>query len=332
MLNWLGQIKFVILPFVIQLQVIIKRNLSEKISNHFTAVTIGTFDGVHVGHRKIIDKLINTARLNGLKSTILTFFPHPRMVLQQDTGLKLINTLDEKIEILKSYGLDQLVVHPFTKEFSRLSASDYVKEVLVESLHAKKIIIGYDHRFGRNRSASIADLVEYGKTFHFEVEEISAEEINDVSVSSTKIRKALESGDMQTANLYLGYEFMLTGTVTKGKGLGRQIKFPTANLHIEETYKLIPQNGVYVVKSAFKGNTVFGMMNIGFNPTVNGTSKTIEIHFFEFEENLYGKKMQVRLLTRLRDEKKFNSLEDLKAQLVKDKESATNFIQKKYAE
>lgn len=311
---------------------IIKRNLSEKISNHFTAVTIGTFDGVHIGHKKIIDKLINTARLNSLKSTILTFFPHPRMVLQQETDLRLINTLDEKIEILKNYGLDQLVVHPFTKEFSRLSASDYVREVLVESLHAKKVIIGYDHRFGRNRSASIADLVEYGKAFNFEVEEISAEEINDVSISSTKIRKALELGDMQTANLYLGYEFMLTGTIAKGKGLGRQIEFPTANLTIEETYKLVPKNGVYVVKSAFGGSTVFGMMNIGFNPTVNGTSKTIEIHFFNFDEDLYGQKMQVHLLTRLRDEKKFNSLADLKAQLLKDKQNATYFIQKNHAE
>ena len=305
---------------------IIKRNLKEIVSPNFSVVTIGTFDGVHLGHKKIIEKLVSVAKANDFKSTILTFFPHPRMVLQQDNSIKLINTLDEKIAILEGLGLDQLIIHPFTKGFSRLSAQEYVKDMLVEKLNAKKIIIGYDHRFGRNRTATIENLKEFGETYNFEVEEISAEEINEVSVSSTKIRKALEEGKIETANLYLGYDFMLTGTVTKGKGLGRQIQFPTANIHIEETYKLIPKKGVYTVKSTINNEIVYGMMNIGMNPTVNGTKKTIEVHFFDFNKDLYNKKIQVNLLARQRNEKRFESVEALKEQLYIDKENALKNI------
>lgn len=307
---------------------IIKRNLEEIKKPSFSIVTIGTFDGVHLGHKKIIKKLVTSAKANGFKSTILTFFPHPRMVLQQDNGIKLINTLDEKTAILEELGLDQLIIHPFTKEFSRLTALEYVRDLLVEKLNAKKIIIGYDHRFGRNRTATINDLKEFGDTFNFEVEEITAEEINEISVSSTKIRKALEEGLIETANLYLGYNFMLTGIVTRGKGLGRQIQFPTANIHIEETYKLIPKKGVYTVESIINNEIVYGMMNIGMNPTVNGTKKTIEVHFFDFNEDLYGKKIQVTLLKRQRDEKRFESVEVLKEQLYRDKDNALNNIAK----
>lgn len=305
---------------------IIKRNLTDYNEHYFSVVTIGTFDGVHVGHKKIIDRLIESARANDLKSTILTFFPHPRMVLQQDAQIKLINTLDEKIAILGKTGLDVLVIHPFTKEFSRLSAAEYVQEALMNNLNAKKVIIGYDHRFGRNRTATIKDLKVYGEAFGFEVEEISAEEINEVSVSSTKIRKALAEGDIRTANKFLGYDFMLTGTVTKGKGLGRQLDFPTANLHIAEAYKLIPKDGVYVVKSLIDGKKVYGMMNIGHNPTVNGIKKSLEVHFFDFNEDLYDKKIQVDLLVRLRDEQRFDSVELLQQQLKKDKLNALAFI------
>ncbi|SFS38320.1 riboflavin kinase / FMN adenylyltransferase [Zhouia amylolytica] len=307
-------------------QVVIKRNLSDYNEEYFSVVTIGTFDGVHVGHKKIIKRLIESARANDLKATILTFFPHPRMVLQQDADLKLINTLDEKIAILEKTGLDVLVIHPFTKSFSRLSASEYVQEALVKNLNAKKVIIGYDHRFGRNRTATIKDLQVYGETYGFEVEEISAEEINEVSVSSTKIRKALAEGDIKTANEFLGYEFMLNGVITKGKGLGRQIDFPTANLYIEEKYKLIPKDGVYVVKSILDDREVFGMMNIGYNPTVNGVKKSIEIHFFDFDEDLYGKKIQIDMLTRLRNEQRFDSIDMLQQQLKKDKLNALAFI------
>lgn len=307
--------------------VIIKKTLSEDSESGFSVVTIGTFDGVHVGHRKILDRLISTARANNLKSTIFTFFPHPRMVLQQDADIKLINTLDEKMAILEKSGLDQLIIYPFTREFSRLTAVEFVKDIIVEKLRAKKVIIGYDHRFGRNRTATIDDLIKFGETYDFEVEEIGVEEVNEVSVSSTKIRRALQEGDMETANLYLGYDYMLTGEIVKGKGLGRQLNFPTANLQIAEKYKLIPKNGVYVVKSHFDGHTVYGMMNIGFNPTVeDGTKQSIEIHFFDFDRDLYGQKIQVDMLKRLRDEVRFESVEALAAQLDKDKENALNYI------
>ncbi|WP_340201634.1 bifunctional riboflavin kinase/FAD synthetase [Ascidiimonas sp. W6] len=294
-----------------------------------TIVTIGTFDGVHIGHRKIIQKLVAGASANDLKSTLLTFFPHPRMVLQQDSDLKLITTLKEKQQILEKTGLDQLIVEPFTREFSRYTAQQFVKEILVDKLHVYKMVIGHNHRFGRNRTATIKDLIEFGNTFGFDVEQISAEEINEVSVSSTKIRNALNEGDITTANAYLGYEFMLTGIIEHGKGLGRQIDFPTANLKIEEDYKLIPANGVYVVKSTLNNKLVYGMMNIGFNPTVNGTTKTVEINFFDFNADLYGQQVQVHLLSRLRNEERFDSVDILKKQLKNDRKNALEFIQKR---
>ncbi len=293
-----------------------------------TVTTIGTFDGVHLGHRKILERLTNNAKKTGLKSTVLTFFPHPRMVLQKDVDIKLLNTLEEKTQILETLGLDYLIVHPFTKEFSRLSATDFVNDILVNGLKTKKIIIGYDHRFGRNRNANIQDLIAFGKTLDFEVEEIPAQEVDDISVSSTKIRKALLEGDITTANNYLSYAYMLTGTVKKGKGMGRDFGFPTANLHIAETYKLIPKTGAYVVSSTLNGKTYFGMMNIGYNPTVDGTEKSIEVNFFDFEGNLYDQKIQVSLLHRIRDEQKFSSIEELKAQLKKDKDYSLELISK----
>lgn len=298
---------------------------------HPTAVTIGTFDGVHIGHFQLLNRLTNSAKDAGLKSTVLTFFPHPRMVLQKDANIKLLNTLDEKVQILEKTGLDYLIIHPFTKKFSRLSAVDFVRDILVNGLNCKKVIIGYDHRFGRNRTANINDLISFGNTFDFKVEEIPVKEVEDVSVSSTKIRKALHHGDVATANEYLGYEYMLTGSVEKGKGLGRELGFATANLNIPETYKLIPKNGVYLVKSNLSDKTVFGMMNIGFNPTVEPDATTesiphIEIHFFDFNENLYDKKIQVRILQRLRDEEKFDSLDDLKSQLQQDKDTSLQLI------
>jgi riboflavin kinase/FMN adenylyltransferase len=295
---------------------------------HQTVVTIGTFDGVHLGHRKILERITNNAKNTGLKSTVLTFFPHPRMVLQKDVDIKLLNTLEEKKQILEGLGLDYLIIHPFTKQFSRLSAIDFVRDILVNNIKAKRIIIGYDHRFGRNRNANIKDLISFGNTFDFEVEEIPAQEIEDVSVSSTKIRKALLDGDVETANSYLNYAYMLTGTVKKGRGLGRDFGFPTANLHIAEEYKLIPKNGAYVVKSHLDGKEYYGMMNIGFNPTVDGSKKSIEINFFEFDGNLYEKKIQVALLHRIRDEHKFNSIEELKEQLKKDKNHSLDLISK----
>ncbi len=302
------------------------QSISNYDKKHPTAITIGTFDGVHIGHRKILERLINDAKKTNLRSTVLTFFPHPRMVLQKDTEIKLLNTIQEKIKILEFIGLDYLIIHPFTLEFSRLSSTEFVRDILVNELKTKKIIIGYDHRFGRNRNANIQDLSAFGNTLNFEVEEIPAQEIDDVSVSSTKIRNALIEGDIKTANEYLGYNYMLTGDVKKGKGLGRQLNFPTANLFIAEKYKLIPKNGVYVVKSILNDKLFYGMMNIGFNPTVNGSSKSIEIHFFDFKEDLYDQNIQVDIIERIRDEHKFNSLEELKTQLLKDKETSIAII------
>ncbi len=250
------------------------------------------------------------------------------MVLQKDTDIKLLNTIEERIQILEETGLDCLIIHPFTKEFSRLSATEFVRDILVNSLRIKKIVIGYDHRFGRNRNANINDLTAFGNTLDFEVEEIPAEEIDHVSISSTKIRKALQEGDIKTANTYLGYAYMLTGTIKKGKGLGRQLNFPTANLLIEEGYKLIPRNGVYVVKSNLDNRVIHGMMNIGYNPTVSGKEKSIEIHFFDFEQDLYNHKIQIHILERIRDEHKFDSVEALKEQLEKDRETSLALIAK----
>jgi riboflavin kinase/FMN adenylyltransferase len=308
--------------------VITVRNISKYIEEYPTVITIGTFDGVHIGHQKILNKIINHAKSTELKSSVLTFFPHPRMVLQKDADIKLLNTIDEKVTILERLGLDILIIHPFTKEFSRLTATAFVRDILVNTLNIKKVIIGYDHRFGRNRNANIQDLIAFGNALDFTVDEIPAQEIDDVSVSSTKIRKALEDGDIDTANSYLGYEYMLTGTIVKGKGIGRKLGFPTANLSIAEDYKLIPKNGAYIVKSTLNEQLVYGMMNIGFNPTVNGTEKSIEINFFDFDSDLYEKKIQVDILARLRDEHKFESVDALKAQLAKDKKKSVQYIQK----
>lgn len=291
-----------------------------------TVITIGTFDGVHIGHRKILQRVTNSAKQGNLNAVLLTFFPHPRMVLQKENDLKLLNTLEEKINILERLGLDFIIVHPFTTEFSRLSAVEFVRDILVNQLKAKKVVIGYDHRFGRNRNADINELIAFGNTLDFDVEQISVQEVNEVSVSSTKIRLALEEGAITTANEYLGYNYMISGVVKKGKGLGRQLAFPTANIVVEESYKLIPKNGVYLVKGTINGKDYHGMMNIGFNPTVNGKKKSIEVHFFDFNQDLYEKKIRVELLRYLRDEHKFNSVEELKLQLKKDQEASLKLI------
>lgn len=301
-------------------------------SDHPTVVTIGTFDGVHVGHQKILERLVNTAKASNLESAILTFFPHPRMVLQKDAGIRLINTIEERKQILAKSGVDHLIVHPFTQQFSRLTAREFVRDILVHKLKAKKVIIGYDHRFGRNRTADINTLKEFGREYDFEVEEISKQDVEEVAVSSTKIRQALLDGLVEKANRYLSYPFSLAGTVVKGKGLGKEFEFPTANLEIKEEYKLIPKNGVYVVRSEIDGEEVFGMMNIGTNPTVGGTNKTIETHFFDLDKDLYGKYLSIELLTRIRDEKKFDTVEDLKRAMKQDEAFSRQYIRDNYAE
>ena len=292
-----------------------------------SVITIGTFDGVHVGHQQIIHRLVDTARKNDLQALVLTFFPHPRMVIQNDANIKLINTIDEKAKQLEQLGVDHLVVKEFTKSFSRLTALEYVRDILVNKLKVKHIIVGYDHHFGRNRTANINELKEFSAFYDFEVTEIEPQEVDDVAVSSTKIRSAILKGNIPTANKFLGYNFMLTGTVIKGKGLGKTLDFPTANIQIEAAYKLIPKHGVYVVKSQIKGVEVFGMMNIGKNPTVSeGNQTKIEVHFFDFNANLYGAVLKIELLDHLRSEIKFPNIEALKLQLEKDKADATNAL------
>lgn len=296
-------------------------------SQHKPAVvTIGTFDGVHIGHQKIIERLTKIAYQKQLEASLLTFFPHPRMVLQKDANIKLINTMAEKEVLLKHYGIDNIIVKQFTKAFSRLTALEFVRDVLVGELNTKHIIIGYDHRFGKNRSANIEDLKHYGTIFGFEVDEISAQDINSVAVSSTKIRTALLEGDIATAISYLGHDFTLSGTVVKGQQIGKTIGYPTANIDIEESYKLIPKKGVYIISCNYNDTLLYGIMNIGTNPTLKGEHLTIEAHFFNFEGSLYGEHMSVNVLHRLRDEQKFNSVEDLKQQIKNDQNNAYNYI------
>ena len=293
-----------------------------------TIITIGTFDGVHIGHQKIIEQLIDNARKEYCESLILTFFPHPRMVLQEKSEIQLLNTIDERADLLEKSGLDNLIIHPFDKAFSRLSAEEFVKDILIDKLNIKKIVIGHDHRFGRNRTADINDLIFFGEKYDFDVQQISAQEIQEVSVSSTKIRKALEDGNIVLANEYLGYDYFFTGIVQKGKQLGRTIGFPTANIKIPENYKLIPKNGVYIVKSNFQNETKFGVMNIGTNPTVEGKNLSIEVYYLNHNSNLYGQKVKVSILAYVRDEKKFESVALLQQQLEKDVATAIAFIDK----
>lgn len=293
-----------------------------------TIITIGTFDGVHIGHQSILKKLIHQAEKLNLESVVLTFFPHPRMVLQQDSEIKLLNTIDEKTSLLQDLGIDNLIIHPFDLDFSRLSAEEFVKDVLVDQLNIQKIIIGHDHRFGRNRTATITDLIAFGEEYNFEVEQISAQEIDEIAISSTKIRKALEEGNVVLANSYLGQEYFITGTVIEGKKIGRTINFPTANIQISENYKLIPKIGAYIVATEIDSKIVYGMMNIGHNPTVSNGSLSIEAHFFNFEGDIYSKSLKIKFLDRIRDEKKFNSIEELKIQLELDKEYSLNYLNK----
>ena len=291
-------------------------------------VTIGTFDGVHIGHQEIIAQLVATAKKNNSNSVLLTFFPHPRMVLQKDNSIKLINTIDERIEILEKTGLDFLIIHPFDKDFSRLTAFDFVREILVNHLNTSQLVIGYDHRFGRNREGDFEQLEEYGDMYDFVVQEIPAQDVNAISVSSTKIRKALAEGDIQKVSKYLGHAFTLSGKVVSGERLGNTIGYPTANLEIKESYKLIPKKGAYLVKSMLNNVAVYGMMNIGVRPTVKGGCQTIETHFFDFDGDLYGQDLQIELLEFLREEQKFQSVDALKDQLALDKKKSLALLEK----
>ena len=291
-----------------------------------TVLTIGTFDGVHLGHQKIVERVVTTARQEGLLATVFTFFPHPRMVVQHDKGLKLIHTLEEKKQLLQQLGVDLLVVQPFNEAFAQLTAEEFVSTILVEHLNVKKVIIGYDHRFGRNRTANIDDMRLFGKKYGFAVEEISVQEVDEVSVSSTKIREALNKGDVTTAEHYLGTPYSLTGRVVHGLKLGRTLGYPTANIQVTEDYKLIPKDGVYAVYSYIDGRKVYGMMSIGKNPTIEGKGASIEVYFFDFNSNLYDQKLTIEFVQYLREEQKFATIDLLKKQLQDDETAARKAI------
>jgi riboflavin kinase/FMN adenylyltransferase len=283
-------------------------------------ITIGTFDGVHIGHQKILDAIVKKAHVLGGESVLLTFSPHPRLVLFPESHqLKLIQTETEKIEKLSKTGLENLIVFPFTFEFSRLTAMEFVRDILVNKLNIHTIVIGYDHQFGRNREGNIQYLKDVSSVYDFEAVEIPVKEIDEVNVSSTKIRKAIENGDVERANLFLGAPFELNGTVIKGAQIGRTIGFPTANLSIEDPIKILPENGVYLVNVILNNVLVNGIMNIGVRPTISPElKKQIEIHIFDFERDIYGQKLQVEILTRLRDEIKFDNKEALVQQIQQD--------------
>jgi len=293
-------------------------------------VTIGTFDGVHIGHQKIIQKLLLEAKKIGGECVLITFHPHPRLVLfPENHNLQLLQTQKEKLKSLAENGLENIIILPFSKEFSQLSASDFVHKILYKSIGAKKIIIGYDHQFGNDRKGSIDFLIAHSATCNFEVIEIPAEEINEINVSSTKIRTALLDGNINVATSYLNKPFELNGTVVQGKQIGRTIGFPTCNLVISDDTKLIPANGVYAVTIQIEGEeTVFkGMMNIGFRPTVSEVQrKSIEVNIFDFEKDLYGTSLKVSLYNRIRTEKKFLNLATLKSQLTKDETDIRSYF------
>ncbi len=303
-------------------------SITDFTCNKRVVATLGTFDGVHLGHREIIKKLVRSASESNAESLLLTFFPHPRMVLKQDHGIFLLSTLDEKYELLKDLGLDNFIVQKFDIEFSNLSAEEFVKTVLVDKFNISKIIIGYDHRFGKNRTADINDLRIFGKKYGFEVEEISAQEIHDVSISSTKVRKALEEANISLANEFLGYPYSFSGEVVHGKELGRTLGYPTANIKVDENYKLIPKNGVYIVESTIEGKNVKGMMSIGINPTFENHPYSIEVNFLDWSGNLYGQTLKVRILEFIREEEKFSSLEALVARLKEDEQITRQYFDK----
>jgi riboflavin kinase/FMN adenylyltransferase len=286
----------------------------------YGVVTSGTFDGVHLGHKKILSRLREISEQSGGETVVLTFWPHPRTVVSEDSqSLQLLSTIDEKIELFAQLGIQHLLIVPFTRAFSELSSHEFIEQILVEKIGTKKLVIGYDHRFGRNREGSFDFLRENCASYGFEVEEIPREDIENMAVSSSRIRKALITGHISEANELLGRSYTLSGTVVKGKQLGRTIGFPTANLHLHESYKLVPMNGVYIIHATHNDTKYKGMLNIGVRPTVDGTMRTIEAHLFDFNQEIYGEDLQLDLLHYLRSEQKFDNLDMLVRQINIDK-------------
>lgn len=292
-----------------------------------SVITIGSYDGVHAGHQQIIKRVNDLAKAEDGESVLITFHPHPRLVLNPtDTSLKLITSVNEKIEVLKKYGIDNVVVTPFTKEFSQQTPLEYVKDFLVKYFEPKRIVIGYDHRFGNKRSGGIELLKTLSFTYNYEVEEIAKHEVDNIAVSSTKIRNAILEGDVKTAKKYLNHCFSIAGIVVHGKQIGRQIGYPTANLEIERQNKIIPKTGIYAVRVHTINKRYYGMLYIGNRPTLNGQSQSIEVNLFDFEGDLYGQTLYVEFIDKVRNDAKFNSLEELQQQISVDKESTLQII------
>jgi riboflavin kinase/FMN adenylyltransferase len=292
-------------------------------------VSQGTFDGVHLAHKKIIERLKQIASIKDGETVLITFEPHPRMVLfPDDHGLQLLSTLNEKIHLLEKAGIDHLIILPFTKEFSRQTSEQFIRTILVNKIKTNTLVIGYDHRFGKNREGSFEHLKESSSLYGFEVEEISEQDIDEIAVSSTKIRNALLNNDIQTAQKYLGNSYSLEGKVVKGKQLGRTIGYPTANIEVENSFKLIPQDGVYAVWVWYNKARFGGMLNIGNNPTVAGKGRSIEVNIFDFEKEIYTEMLKIEFVSKLRNEEKFNGLDALKAQLHLDKQNALAILNK----
>ena len=290
-----------------------------------SVVTVGTFDGIHLGHQKLINKVLSISKTENLRSIVLTFNPHPRIILNNDSNISLLTTKTEKNKILKSFNIDYLITQQFSKEFSRLTPLDYVKTILVDKLNAKHIVIGYDHHFGRNRNANSNNLNEFSKLFNFQVSEVDVLTKDNISVSSTKIRNLIFKGRIKEANALLGYKFVLTGNVVKGLGRGRKLGYPTANILVDSD-KIKPANGVYFIKSIINRKRFFGMMNIGENPTFNDKDFSIEVHFFDLEYDLYEQQLTIEIIDKIRNEIKFDSPEMLSSQLDVDKKKCFHLI------
>ena len=298
----------------------IYHNIDDFKAINGAVVTIGTFDGVHEGHRRIISKITELAKESGGESVILTFFPHPRMILHpEDQSIKLITTMPEKAELLEALGVDHLIITPFSRDFSNQTPEQYIEQVLVKQIGTKKIVIGYDHRFGKDRSGGLEDLQRLAPVYGFEVMEIPEQDINEVAVSSTRIRKALLESDIATANTFLGYPFFITGKVIRGDQIGRKIGYPTANIQPIESYKLIPGDGIFAVGLYIEGAYYQGMAYIGQRPTVNGITRNIEVNIFYFYKEIYNQNIRMEFLHYIRGDIKFDSLEALTAQLAQDK-------------
>ena len=303
-------------------------NIKDFIKINNPVVTVGTFDGVHTGHQKILNRMKEAAKTINGETVLVTFYPHPRLVLHSDSkNLKFINTQEKKVKLLEKFGLDNLIIIPFTLEFAKTSSADFVKNILVDVIQTRKLIVGYDHHFGKNRLGDFSILYDLGRKYGFDVERVQAQNVNNINVSSTKIRNALKEGKIKTANQLLGYDYSITGKVVEGNKIGRKIGFPTANIDLENEYKLIAANGVYACRIEWKGKIYKGMGNIGVRPTVNNSDLTIEVHIFDFNEKIYNETICISFTDRIRDEIKFDNLEKLRQQLVKDREKVQAILE-----